>query len=151
MVLFSSIIVVLPRTEIESRAMAGSRLRSQRPAVAMHHALHGRQAHPGAREVALVVKALESAEQARGIGHVESGAVVGDEADLLAALLARADPDDSQVDLAGELPCIGEQVLQGDRDQLAVTANADAFLDLPSDLALGLAPAQCGGDLFGHR
>ena len=62
--------------EVKARAAAGFGFGPDVAAMAAHDALHRRQADAGAREVVGAVQALEHAEQAVGVAHVEAGAVV---------------------------------------------------------------------------
>src|SRR5438552_17943573 len=84
---FVSLMLRLPEIEIEGRAMPGLGVHPDLSVVPVEDALHDRQADAGAGEFALVMQALEGAEQAVGIVHVEADAVVGDEAVFLAVVL----------------------------------------------------------------
>lgn len=76
--------------EAEGRALSRLCHGLDPAAVALNDALHRGQADAQARELVLVVKALEWLEQALGIGHVEARAVIGNPQPARAALLDRA-------------------------------------------------------------
>src|SRR5438552_10434343 len=83
----------LHQREVKGRPLVGHAARPDPSAVARGDPGDGREAHPGAGEVALGVQALEYAEQLVAVGHVEAGAVVAHEVGDLAALCGRADLD----------------------------------------------------------
>jgi hypothetical protein len=64
------------------------RLGPHAPTVTLDDALDDGQTHAGALEILQAVQPLEHAEQLIGIFHVEAGAIVTDEENLLAADLA---------------------------------------------------------------
>src|SRR5690349_19577446 len=100
----------------KSGAEARLRLDPDLARVPAEDALHDRQADPRPGKLALVVQALEGAEQPVCVRHVETYAVVGDEALLLAVAVDRAHAYQRLVGLAGELPGVFEQVLHRDLD-----------------------------------
>ena len=96
--------------EVESSALIGGTLGPDLPAVAVNDALHCGQADPGAFKIACVMEPLEGPEQAVGIRHVESGAVVPNEACPLAVILGQPELDPGFFLLPGVLPRIAEKV-----------------------------------------
>ena len=65
--------------EVEASRPRRRALGPDAPAVAVHDALHRREADAGARELGGRVQPLEGREQLVGVGHVEAGAVVAHE------------------------------------------------------------------------
>src|SRR5580765_1055777 len=78
--------LLFPQSEIERRPLVRLRFRPHAAAMAVHHALHDREADAGAFELLLVVQALEHAEELVRVLHVEADAVVLHVDRLLAVL-----------------------------------------------------------------
>src|SRR6476620_6578916 len=96
--------------EREHRALARHATGEQRAAMAFDYALGRRQADALARELRIVVQALERAEQLVRVRWIEAHAVVADVERKAVGLHAELDAPVGF--LARELPCIAEQVLQ---------------------------------------
>src|SRR5438105_10385436 len=101
MTLFESFMACFLQAEEERCPVAGHRVHPDLPPVPAEDALHDGQPDARARELALVMQALEGTEQAVRIGHVEAHPVVGDEAVLVAIVLHHAHADDRLVRPAG--------------------------------------------------
>src|SRR3954463_2000254 len=118
--------------EPDRRPAADRALRPYPAAVALDDAPDDRQADAGAFEVLVGVHAVKRLEQARAVLHVEARAVIADR-ERLVGLAHHGDL--GAISLAGELPGIGEQVLEHDRHQPAVADRRQAFGDLDGDVA----------------
>src|SRR5690554_6485927 len=124
--------------EVEAGALAFLALGPDAAAVPPHDPVHGRQPDSAARELFDRVEPLERHEQLHRVIHVEAGAVVPDEVDLLTILLGHADLDLGVLDTGSELPAVAQQVVEQDDYQLPVRARADAGGHLDRDVAIGL-------------
>src|SRR5438445_8271303 len=93
MTLFDSFMNRLPQAEEKRCPMARLGVHPDLAVVPAEDPLHDGQADARAGELALVMQALEGAEQPVRIGHVEAYAVVGDEAVPLAVVLDHAHAD----------------------------------------------------------
>src|SRR5205814_9086977 len=147
MTLFESVMVLLFQVEEEGRSMSGLGVHPDLAVVPAEDALHDREADARAGKLALVVQALEGAEQPVRVGHVEAHSVVGDKAVLLAVVLDHAHPDDGVLGLAGELPGVLQQVLHRDVHQRAVGLHRHAVVDDPLHRSLRLLALERLGDL----
>ena len=78
--------------------------------MALDDPLHDREADARAFVLLRAVQPLEDAEKFVRVAHVEAGAVVADEIDILAVLRLAADFDDCLLDLARVLERVGKQV-----------------------------------------
>src|SRR5258706_910151 len=118
------------------------------PAVPVHDALDCSKTDAFSGIVRLGVQPLEGAEELRGIGHVEAGAVVAHEERRRRAFAPRADLDARPLGLRGELPGVADQVLDRRAQQPRITLRAQALRDRDLDPALRLAAAQVGRHLL---
>ena len=74
---------------MKCRALSDGGSRPNLAAVPPHDPLHRRKADPSSGKLGGAVHTLERSEKLRGVGHVESGAVVAnEEGDLLSILWA---------------------------------------------------------------
>src|SRR5439155_2902318 len=104
--------VLASQSEVERRPAPHRPLRPHAAAMAVHDALHRGEPHARALELGGRVEALERAEQLVGVRHVESRAVVPDEAGTLPVGLVHAELDARAGVLPGVLPRVTEEVLE---------------------------------------
>ena len=135
----------------KGRALALGSLRPNPAAMAMNDALDSRQADAASGEILRRVKPLESAEEFADIRHVETGAIIADEVDLLPILLRHAQLDPGLRLFLRELPRVAEQVLEYHLQQPRITLGRDPLRDYALDAALRLAVLEIRQDDFGHR
>src|SRR6266516_1543106 len=131
--------------EVEGGAPVRLAVRPDPAAVPAQDALHDRQPEPAALEVGRRVQPLERVEQLVRVPHAEARPVVPDEVDLLAVGPVGPDRDPGRGPPAGELPRVGQQVLQHQPEQLRVAAAGQPLGDGHLDL-----PARVGGPQLGH-
>src|SRR5882724_1924837 len=81
-------------------------------------------------KIACVVQTLECLEQLSGIRHVETRAIVADEADGLALDLDLADLDLGRRAVAGELPRVADQVVEDDPEEAGIALRLNGVRDL---------------------
>src|SRR6185436_13505517 len=115
-------------------------------AVALDRAPHDGEADARSREFGFAVQAPERREQVFRIGALESGAVVAHEIRGLAALVHDADFDARAGVARSELPCVGEQVAQDQREQRAVAPGVEPGRNDERNVAPGRGRLQLGGD-----
>src|ERR1700730_1178790 len=98
------------QSEMECGAKVGFGLRPDPPTVALDDSLHGRQADTGAFVILGPVQALEDAEQASRVLHVEADSVVPHEVGRRRLRRVAADDDLRNLDVSAELQRIADQV-----------------------------------------
>src|SRR6185436_17784640 len=129
-------------------ARAGASLDPDPAAVARDDAVNGGQTDSGPLVFRATVQALEGLEQLRGVDRIEADAVVADEVN---ALFRAAQLDARLWLLAGELPGVAEEVLEGDGGQGGIDLRLEARGDLHRDGAAGVALAQVLDDACPQR
>lgn len=81
----------LPQGKVEGRLLIGCRFGPDFSTVTMDDSLHRRKTDARPGKVALTVQTLKSAEQHLRPAHVEAGAIVAHEKDILSILAGRAE------------------------------------------------------------
>jgi len=77
----------------------------------MDDALNRRQSDAGPFELGGLMQPLEGSEQLRGVGHIESSAVIADEIDGSSPRAGGAEFETRILAFAGEFPGIAQQVV----------------------------------------
>ncbi len=93
------------------------------------------------------MQALKRSEQLVGVRHVEPGAVVAHEIDTLAISVGTAKLDFGVLPVAGELPRVAQQVLEGDLHKRPVSTSRQAGRDLEVDFPVRPVALKLLGDL----
>ncbi len=125
--------------EVERGSFPYSTIRPNAAPVSVNDPLHCGQPDPGAFKFACVVKPLEGPEQAVGIRHVETGAVVPNEACSLAIIFGQPKLYPGLFLLSGVLPSVAQEVFQGHSQQSGVPVQHHAVLDHELHLSLRVA------------
>src|SRR6266851_5163362 len=135
----------------EGRALALGSLRPNPAAMAANNALDGGQTDAASGEILRRVKPLESAEKLVDISHVETGAIIADEVDLVPVLLRHPKLDSRLRLFPGELPRVAEQVVEHHPQQPRITFGREPLRDYAFDAALRLSIVKVRQDGFRHR
>src|SRR5437660_10178010 len=123
-----------------------SRLGPDATSMPRNDPMNRRQADARACELRLSVEPLEWSEELVGVRHIESGAVVAYGEDRLADSLLLTEYNARVGPLGRELPGIPEQVVEDDRDEVAVAPHDKPLGDLDGALARRLSPTQLRDD-----
>ena len=118
-----------------SRPASGRGLGPDLAAVAMDDALRDGEADAVAVEILGAMQALEHAEQLAGKGHVEAGAVVGDDIEVRPSSIAAADLDARAFCLCSELHRVADQLGEQPRRQRRVRLAGRQRADGEADVA----------------
>src|SRR5438552_9025777 len=136
----------LPESEVDGRPLAGSADGPHPSAVPGHDALDGGQTDPDPRELVLAVQTLERPEQLVRVRHLEPRPVVPDKIGPLARLLGETELDPGRGALAGELPRVPDQVLQGRAQERRIARHDGSSGDHALHLTSGIAGTQLPDD-----
>src|SRR5215471_2769544 len=100
------------KREIESRAFVASGLCPNPSAMPGDHALHGRKTDAGPWKFRLAVQPLKWREQAAGVGHVESGAIITHKKHPGVVATLATDLDAGAGRFCGKFPGVSKQVFE---------------------------------------
>src|SRR5260221_4513752 len=122
--------------EIERGPGVFHAFRGNESTVPRNDSLDRGQADPGAFEFGLVVQPLKCAEQLARVGRVEADAVVTRKEGGRISDRSLSDLDSCVHPLSGEFPCVPEEILENDREQVSVGGSPQVRLDLAAHDAI---------------
>src|SRR5260370_37523214 len=140
-------LLIWPRGEKERAAFFARPFPPNATAMPVNDSLDSRQSHPSSGEFVLVMKTLEGAEKPARMCWVESGTVVPDVIGELPVAMRPAKLDTSRFTLGGKFPCVAQQVLKRNSDQMGSHERFNAFFnqELYPALRFGFLQFHCHG------